>query len=39
MNVRFPGFDTRPACWAIVGVDGRRRSSGMLGFFRYKSWL
>ncbi len=38
MNVRFPGFDTAHAWWAIVGgmvaVLG-----GLLGFFRYKRWL
>ena len=38
MNVRFPGFETAHAWWAIVGgmlvVLG-----GLLGFFRYKRWL
>jgi magnesium transporter len=38
MNVKFPGFETAHAWWAIVGgmlvVLG-----GLLGFFRYKRWL
>ena len=38
MNVRFPGFDTAWAFWAIVGLMVGTLV-GLLSFFRYKRWL
>ena len=38
MNVKFPGFDTEEAWWAIVGGMFVVLVS-LLGFFRYKRWL
>ena len=38
MNVRFPGFETGSAFWAILGSFVALVIS-MLGFFRYKRWL
>jgi magnesium transporter len=38
MNVRFPGFDTTTAFWAIFGVMVAL-CGGMIGFFRYKRWF
>jgi len=38
MNVRFPGFETGSAFWAILGSFVALVVS-MLGFFRYKRWL
>ena len=38
MNVKFPGFETEEAWWAIVGGMFVVLVS-LLGFFRYKRWL
>jgi len=38
MNVRFPGFGTTEAWWAIVGGIGAL-GAGLAGFFRWKRWL
>jgi len=38
MNVRFPGFETASAFWAILG-SFVGLVVAMLGFFRYKRWL
>jgi len=38
MNVRFPGFGTYQAWWAIV-AGMLAVLAGLLGFFRYKRWL
>jgi magnesium transporter len=38
MNVKFPGFETSQAWWAIVG-GMVAVLAGLLGFFRYKRWL
>ena len=38
MNVRFPGFDTAQAFWAILGMFAVVLLA-MLGFFRWKKWL
>ena len=38
MNVHFPGYDSAPAFWAILGVMVVALV-GMIGFFRYKRWL
>ena len=38
MNVKFPGFETEEAWWAIVGGIFVVLVS-LLGFFRYKRWL
>jgi magnesium transporter len=38
MNVNFPGFDTRAAFWAIVGVM-IATIGGTIAFFRWKRWL
>jgi magnesium transporter len=38
MNVKFPGFETQHAWWAIVG-GMVVVLSGLLGFFRFKRWL
>jgi magnesium transporter len=38
MNVRFPGFETTHAWWAVVG-GMLAVLVGLLGFFRYKRWL
>jgi magnesium transporter len=38
MNVKFPGFETYQAWWAIVG-GMVTVLVGLLGFFRYKRWL
>src|SRR5437870_1172287 len=38
MNVRFPGWETRAAFWAIVGLMVGV-IVGMIGFFKYKRWL
>ncbi len=38
MNVRFPGFETEEAWWAIVaGIV--TLGAGLVGFFRWKRWL
>jgi magnesium transporter len=38
MNVRFPGFETSEAWWAIV-AGMVVILAGLLGFFRFKRWL
>jgi LPXTG-motif cell wall-anchored protein len=38
MNVKFPGFDTHTAWWAIVGAMIVVLAT-LLGFFRWKRWL
>ena len=38
MNVKFPGFETEAAWWAVVGAMFAVLVS-LLGFFRYKRWL
>jgi magnesium transporter len=38
MNVRFPGFETAHAWWAVVG-GMLAVLVGLLGFFRYKRWI
>jgi magnesium transporter len=38
MNVRFPGYDSAEAFWAIVGGMAACLG-GMIAFFRYKRWL
>ena len=38
MNVKFPGFETYQAWWAIV-AGMIAVLAGLLGFFRYKRWL
>ncbi len=38
MNVKFPGFETMEAWWAILG-GMVAVLAGLLGFFRYKRWL
>jgi magnesium transporter len=38
MNVKFPGFETEQAWWAIVGGMVVVLAS-LLGFFRYKRWI
>jgi magnesium transporter len=38
MNVKFPGFQTYQAWWAIVGGMVVTLAA-LLGFFRYKRWL
>ena len=38
MNVRFPGFDTPHAWWAIVGLMLGTLAT-LLGFFRWKRWI
>jgi magnesium transporter len=38
MNVKFPGFDTAEAFWAILGMFAVVLLA-MLGFFRWKRWL
>lgn len=38
MNVRFPGFDTRVAFWASVGLMAGT-IFGLVAFFRHKRWL
>jgi len=38
MNVKFPGFDTAQAFWAILGMFAVVLLA-MLGFFRWKKWL
>src|SRR5256886_9887206 len=38
MNVNFPGFETGPAWWVIVGLMIATIAS-MVAFFKYKRWL
>ena len=39
MNVKVPGEGETTAFWLIIGPDGRRRSAGMVAFFRRRGWL
>ena len=38
MNVRFPGFDTKEAWWAVLGGIAAL-GAVLAGFFRWKRWL
>ena len=38
MNVRFPGFETAHAWWAVLGLMFGALVA-LLGFFRWKRWL